>query len=611
MTNIFTKKYVNLQSPKYRILGLVGQGQFGQVFCAIDKQSKQLVALKFLDSQRFPTNKFLRELRFLTTLQHPNIVSCQAVEYASKGRYLVMDYCEGGTLRDVIDSQKLNFASSLQLIADILLGLSYCHSHGIIHCDLKPENILLNISKKGWIPRISDFGISRVVKETSYTYSTYIGSPAYMAPERFYGEYSMASDIYAVGVLLFELIVGERPFSGLYKELTKAHLSQPVEVPIHVPFLIRCIILRALQKLPQHRFTSALEMLNCIELALEVEEATLSDDVLFTPPIMKSVTVDYKTISLSQKSDYLVVDNNRIYQVSGSKVGTQEDSQLLLYRINNSFTQISPQDKINLPAPITKIHITNNSCFIVIKSEQNYAIYHLSKNKIQPQINDLSVILSCQAFEMITTVNSEDQWIAIAKISSQESNNSINTLQILQLPQERLINVTLNFSLPAHLFTLDSSHGLITFTEFEKTIFQIFTRRGNLLHRDYLPLVLESITQSLSNPYQFLAVEKNKTQGLIIDLQSFSIMRIVLGINPNFAIATSWGFALGTEQGKIVLLNQNGRIIGNHEFSKTITTITVWREYSLLIGMKNSSNEIYYQLVNLDNLSINNEDEDI
>lgn len=261
-----------LQHSKYRILGLVGQGQFGRVFCAIHRKTGHLVALKELIQQRSPTHKFLRELRFLLSLQHPNIVTCQAIEYIQTGRYLVMDYCEGGTLRNLMQSEiQLSLVQRLKLIADVLAGLEHVHSRGIVHCDIKPENILLSLDTTGWIARISDFGVARLSQELCSGDLGDTGSPAYMAPERFYGEYSPSSDLYAVGVMLFELVVGHRPFSGLPRELMSAHLNRPVKVPDTVPFLLRSTISTALQKLPARRFASAAEMLKSIRLAKEVE----------------------------------------------------------------------------------------------------------------------------------------------------------------------------------------------------------------------------------------------------------------------------------------------------------------------------------------------------
>jgi serine/threonine-protein kinase len=256
---------------KYHILSQIGQGQFGRVFCAVHQESGHLVALKELD-QQIPTRKFLRELRFLLTLQHQHIVTCQALEHTKTGRYLVMDYCEGGTLRSLMQSEmQLSLFQSLNLIADVLAGLEHAHEHGIVHCDIKPENILLSLDTTGWIARISDFGIARLSQEIGNVHLNDTGSPAYMAPERFYGKYSPASDLYAVGVLLFELVVGDRPFSGLLGELMSAHLNQPVNIPNTIPFLLRSIISTALQKLPARRFADATEMLKSVRLAAEVE----------------------------------------------------------------------------------------------------------------------------------------------------------------------------------------------------------------------------------------------------------------------------------------------------------------------------------------------------
>lgn len=262
-----------MSCSNYKILKQVGQGQFGRVFCAMDRQNGRLFALKELDYKRSSTRKLLRELHFLASLQHPNIVTFQGLEHTESGRYIVMDYCEGGTLRELMQSEiQLTIPQSLKLIADVLAGLEYIHSHNIIHCDLKPENILLSRASTGWIARISDFGIARFDGKHCLDSSGSTGSPAYMAPERFYGRYSPSSDLYAVGVLLFELMDGSRPFSGLPKELMSAHLNQPVKLPNDIPLLVRSIISTALQKLPARRFTSATEMFKSIRLATDVEE---------------------------------------------------------------------------------------------------------------------------------------------------------------------------------------------------------------------------------------------------------------------------------------------------------------------------------------------------
>ena len=261
----------------YQILNLIGQGQFGRVFRAVHSQTQEIVALKELNQKSISTKLFLREFSFLTGLQHPNIVSCRGLEYSPTGRYLVMDYCRGGNLRELIESEnQLDSLESLKLIADILSGLEYAHNYGIVHCDLKPENILLEPQEKGWTARISDFGIARLVGQVNLTNISMgdTGSPAYMAPERFYGGYSYACDLYAIGVILFELLVGERPFSGVFRDLRNSHLNNTITIPNTVPFLVRSTITKSLQKLPQRRYSSASEMLKSIQLAIQVLAAS-------------------------------------------------------------------------------------------------------------------------------------------------------------------------------------------------------------------------------------------------------------------------------------------------------------------------------------------------
>ena len=264
-------------SSKYHILKLVGQGQFGRVYCAIDKKSGITVALKELDQQRFPTKKFLRELHFLSSLQHPNIISFQGIEHTKNARFLVMDYCESGTLRNFMQSDDFNLIHGLKFITDILAGLEHAHNRGVIHCDIKPENILISATSTSYLARISDFGLARVRQELSTDKIICTGSPAYMAPERFYGKSSPASDLYAVGVMLYELVLGFRPFSGMPGELMTAHMNQAVEIPNAVPLLLRSTIATAMQKFPQKRFPSASEMMKSVQLAIEVEKVTYGE----------------------------------------------------------------------------------------------------------------------------------------------------------------------------------------------------------------------------------------------------------------------------------------------------------------------------------------------
>ena len=247
----------------YQLLGLAGQGQYGRVFCARPHQGGELVALKELQVERFPTHNLLRELRYLLTLNHPNITRCYALEHAREGRYLVLEYCEGGTLRDLINQVEqglwLPVKQVLAFVDQILAGLAHAHQQGVIHCDVKPENILLKPTATGWQLKLTDFGIARhpqpIAGEITAT-----GSPAYMAPERFYGHFGPASDLYAVGIILVELLTGQRPFSGSPNQLMHAHLNQPFVCPPGIPEPLQTLLELSLRKLPPRRFRTAAQM---------------------------------------------------------------------------------------------------------------------------------------------------------------------------------------------------------------------------------------------------------------------------------------------------------------------------------------------------------------
>lgn len=247
----------------YQILGLAGQGQYGRVFCARPRHGGDLVALKELPAERFPTPNLLRELRYLLTLNHPNITRCYALEHAREGRYLVLEYCEGGTLRELIDQVErglwLPVKQVLGFVDQILAGLDHAHRQGVIHCDVKPENILLKPTPQGWQLKLTDFGIARHPQPAPGEISA-TGSPAYMAPERFYGQFSPASDLYAVGIILLELLTGRRPFSGSPSQLMHAHLNQPFVFPEGIPAPLQELLEITLRKLPLRRFRTAAQM---------------------------------------------------------------------------------------------------------------------------------------------------------------------------------------------------------------------------------------------------------------------------------------------------------------------------------------------------------------
>jgi serine/threonine protein kinase len=582
-----------LKRSKYRILGLVGQGQFGRVYCAVHRQTGQLVALKSLEHQRFPTHKFLRELRFLLSLQHTNIVTCQALEHTATGRYLVMDYCEGGTLRSLMsDRQHLTLRQRLKLIIDILQGLDHAHNRGIIHCDIKPENILLNLQPTGWTARISDFGIARLNQEVGAQGLGNTGSPAYMAPERFYGQYPLSSDLYAVGILLFELLVGHRPFSGTPGELMFAHLNCPVKIPDTIPKAWQSIILMALQKLSARRFQSAGAMLNAIrEVAMQEGVGTWLKPQL--PVALPKLQGFNSTVPF-------VFHQQEALKQPVTALATQFSEGEGSPKITSLFEvwhQISPQNAIQ------NLLVRPQGCFVLTKRSLHLLPSTATHEPLKAQLlleltHDCVAAVEPMGRWFVTLENTRAAKLCFWKLQGDPlqklQGDSLQTSQSDSLRVSRRVRATLLTCstlalqalplLPPLLFALDACHAAVITTTFERqppasrsqkgdTWVQVLTRRGTRAGSLRLPVRIGQAVQT-SAPYQFLATDVDNPESiLLIDLKPYRILRLDVGIVPKFLSATPWGFILADAQGVIMFFARDGEVLGRVQGSAEMTAI--------------------------------------
>jgi len=453
---------VPLKSSHYRRLGLVGQGQFGQVYCAVHRQTGRLVALKNLEKERFPTRQFLRELRFLLSLRHPNIVTCYALEHTRTGRYLVMDYCEGGTLRNLMmDGRYLTVRYGIKLVIDILMGLEHAHARGIVHCDIKPENILLSLRADGWVAKISDFGIARLNQEYSRQHAGNTGSPAYMAPERFYGQYSPTTDLYSVGILLFELVAGRRPFSGTPAALMSAHLNQAVQFPERVPSTLRPVIQKSLQKLSARRYQSATEMLTDLLAIATAEGWDLTGDTpssLTPSPLMElealspvcqiagwkreplqHMATRLALSSLPWRSPASLGANGKampsiasppyLFYASGDRVAARlaQVPQAPVMRPANCIVGKSWQIT-RLPEPVQQLLTSAAGCFALTRNAVYRLEYHAEREDLVPRL------LHQLEHDCVATINDGGQWLAVvADLRQIRPRTGFSTLQFYPL----------------------------------------------------------------------------------------------------------------------------------------------------------------------------------
>jgi serine/threonine protein kinase len=557
------------QTLNYRILSLSGQGQFGKVFVAIAKNSGKMFALKELNQKHLSTSGFLRELHFLVSLNHQNIVNCQALEHYQNNRYLVMEYCEGGTLRNLINSSfQLTLNQSLKLIIDVLQGLQYAHDRGIIHRDLKPENILLKISDRNWTAHISDFGIAKLVQEINPQVNMGdTGSPAYMSPEQFYGQYSYSCDLYAVGVMLYELVMGERPFSGMPKDLLSAHINQPVTIPPSVPFLLRSAIAKSLQKLPHRRFPTASAMAEALQLARDI----LPTEYYYSP---LSPTADNQlqllalisTEPLPQPIHQLAVASGQIY------LGAAEDVYINRYQDSNLSGEPIQQWKISLDNLISQLEVKAEGCFVTTKSSLYYLPLDITTEKFHFFAQTFLPIACFPTDSLVSDIEPQGKWFSVSYLPHKSQTPS---WEIWELPNCQLRRSQINRRRWDQLIILNKRYGLgIYQNKQQHTEFYLFNRRGSWLAKYLLPIQLKQLVYNPQFGNQLLAIEKNNLNAVIlITLKGFKIQRISLGTTPRLIVACPQGYLISDRDCNLTLID--GQNLSLKQFQIPITASTV------------------------------------
>jgi serine/threonine-protein kinase len=196
---------------KYKILATIGSGGFGTVYLAEDTWIDKKVALKVPHKQTVDFGELLREPRLLASLNHPNIVAIVTAEKQENVFFIVMEYVPGDTLESIITTTgALDLPVALDFACQICNAVDHAHRHGVLHRDLRPSNVL--VSAQG-LAKVADFGTSRFLEIAAHG-TTVIGSPPYMAPEQFQGKAVFASDVYSLGVTLFQMLTGVLPYES-------------------------------------------------------------------------------------------------------------------------------------------------------------------------------------------------------------------------------------------------------------------------------------------------------------------------------------------------------------------------------------------------------------
>ena len=257
---------------RYRVERELGEGGMATVYLAQDLRHERKVALKVLKPELAAVvgaERFLAEIKTTANLQHPHILPLHDSGEADGFLFFVTPYIEGDTLRDKIDREKqLSIEEALRITEDVASALDYAQKNGVVHRDIKPGNILRSAEGE---PTVADFGIALAVAQAGGGRVTEtglsVGTPHYMSPEQATGDRDVdpRTDVYALGCVLYEMLVGDPPYQGSTAQAVLAKIltdpaPAPTKVRLSIPPNVDAAIRKALEKLPADRFASAQEL---------------------------------------------------------------------------------------------------------------------------------------------------------------------------------------------------------------------------------------------------------------------------------------------------------------------------------------------------------------
>src|SRR3954447_13382121 len=260
-------------ADRYRLLGRLGSGGMADVWCAQDSLLNRRIALKFLHPRFAQDEQFIERFRREASagggLQQPNVVGVFDRGNVDGSHYIAMEYVDGASLKDLI-ARGLSVGEAVEIVRQVLSGVKYAHERGIVHRDLKPQNVLVDSEGRA---RVTDFGIARAGASEITQTGSVLGTAQYLSPEQAQGlPVTAVSDIYSIGVMLYEALTGGVPFDAdspvtvALKQVSERP-RPPSELNPNVSRALDGVVLRALAKDPANRFASAEEFTQALDVA--------------------------------------------------------------------------------------------------------------------------------------------------------------------------------------------------------------------------------------------------------------------------------------------------------------------------------------------------------
>ena len=332
---------------RYSLEERLGRGGMSDVYLGYDERMQRKVALKVVGSSHSDyIERFHREAQAISTLEHAHILP--AYDYGEQGpwHYIVMPYIEHGTLRDRLLQGPLSLEETGMILEQIAGALQFAHDQGIIHRDIKPSNILLRDNHYAYL---ADFGLAKSLEAGSTITQTgnLLGTPEYMAPELAEGPATTSSDLYALGILLYQMLTGQLPFTGetpvaVYWKQIRDDPPPPTQLNPVIPRAVERVILRALEKQPGQRYQSANELvqayLNAITFPDQVEEVERSS----SPQTAQRAGKVIETPALPVEAGKLILPNNPVAAPSATTPKRRAGRRMLPNAMRRRYSRSAP-----------------------------------------------------------------------------------------------------------------------------------------------------------------------------------------------------------------------------------------------------------------------------
>lgn len=430
---------------RYVLEDMIGSGGMAVVYRATDRVTGNDVAVKilkdeFVADEQF-RRRFLNESRAISMLRHRNIVSVIDFEFEGNPQYIVMEYIDGITLKDFIRTQKaIPYTIAVKITMQILSALQHAHERGIIHRDIKPQNIM--ILSDGTI-KVMDFGIARISKfETVTMTDKAIGTVYYISPEQARGEHTdEKSDIYSVGVMLYEMLTGALPFDGdtpvsvAIKQIQSTP-KEPRQINKMIPVGLEQIVRRAMMKTPEKRYASAIDMINDLKLVLA------DPAIVFHFDLVEELPQDQDVLSLTDpdKGDGKFWTKGNIIAIAGGVLAALLVIGLVIWFLASGGEKTP--DQIEVPRFIEQLYetvaadpeIAEN--FSITKQEEANA--DVEAGVIFEQSLEAGTMVD-PGTEIVLTVSTGADTVPIPNIVGAEYNESlIEMLERLEIKHEKI-----------------------------------------------------------------------------------------------------------------------------------------------------------------------------